>query len=52
MTFDRKGRLLKATHLPVGQLAVKAVPPGEAEPKGAPLPPTIQEIDAAGNGFK
>ena len=52
MTFDRKGRLLKATHLPVGQLAVNAVPSSDAEPKGAPLPPAIQEIDAAGNAIK
>jgi hypothetical protein len=48
MTFDRKGRLLKASRLPVGQLAVSAVPSSEAEPKGTPLPPTI-DIDAAGN---
>ena len=52
MTFDRKGRLLKATHLPVGQLAVNAVPTSEAEPKGTPVPPTIQEIDSAGNAVK
>ena len=49
MIFDRKGRLLKATHLPMGQFAVNAVPTSDVEPKGAPLPPTIQEIDSAGN---
>jgi hypothetical protein len=49
MNFDRKGRLLKATHLPVGQLAVRAVPPSAGEPKGTPLPPTV-EVDSVGAG--
>jgi len=49
MTFDKKGRLLKATHLPVGQLAVTDVPASVGEPKGAPLPPTIADIDESGN---
>jgi hypothetical protein len=48
MTFDRKGKLLKAAHLPVGQLAVHPVPPSAGEPKGAPLPPTI-DVDSPGN---
>ena len=52
MTFDRKGRLLKATHLPVGLLTVKAVPPSAGELKGKPLPPTIEDIDSAGNAVK
>jgi len=51
MTFDRKGRLLKAAHLPVGQLAVHAVPPSAGEPKGTPLPPTI-DVDPQGNTVK
>ena len=50
MNFDRKGRLLKATHLPVGQLAVRAVPPSAGEPKGTPLPPTV-EVDSVGGAF-
>jgi hypothetical protein len=48
MTFDRRGRLLKAAHLPVGMLTVTAVPPSAAEPKGTPLPPTI-DVDSAGS---
>lgn len=47
MTFDRRGRLLKAAHLPVGLLAVHAVPPSAGEPKGTPLPPTI-DVDSPG----
>lgn len=51
MTFDRKGRLLKATHLPVGTLAVTAVPPSAGEPKGTPWPATV-DVDSAGNAAK
>jgi len=51
MTFDKKGKLLKAAHLPVGQLAVTAVPPSAGEPKGTPLPPTI-DVDSPGNAAK
>jgi len=51
MTFDRKGRLLKAAHLPVGQLAVHAVPPSAGEPKGTPLPPTI-DVDSPGEPIR
>jgi len=52
MTFDKKGRLLKATHLPVGLLTVTAVPPTVTEMKGTPLPPTIVDVDAAGHAVK
>jgi hypothetical protein len=52
MTFDKKGRLLKATHLPVGLLTVTTLPPTATEMKGAPLPPTVEDIDAAGNVVK
>jgi hypothetical protein len=48
MTFDRKGRLLKAAHLPVGLLKVNSIPASEGEPKGTPLPPTIDVDSAAG----
>ena len=51
MTFDRKGRLLKAAHVPVGQLAVRAVPTGTGEPQGKPLPPTV-DVDSAGGAVK
>jgi|ERR1035438_10125771 hypothetical protein len=51
MTFDRKGRLLKAAHLPVGQLAVHAVPPSAGQPKGTPWPPTI-DVDSPGGAVK
>jgi len=49
MTFDRKGRLLKATHVPVGMLQINAVPPSLAEVRGTPVPPTVVEIDSDGN---
>jgi hypothetical protein len=49
MTFDRKGRLLKATHVPVGLLRVNAVSPILADVTGRPLPPTVKEVDSEGN---
>jgi hypothetical protein len=49
MTFDRKGRLLKATHIPVGLLQVNPVPPSLADVKGTPVPPTVVEVDPDGN---
>jgi hypothetical protein len=52
MTFDKKGRLLKATHVPVGLLTVTTVPPTVIEVKGTPLPPTIVDVDSAGNAVK
>lgn len=52
MTFDGKGRLLKATHYPVGLLRINPVPADAAQVKGAPLPPTVQDIDLAGNGVQ
>jgi hypothetical protein len=51
MTFDRKGKLLKATHTPTGWLTVNAVPQSFGEPQGTPLLPTIKEIDASGNAI-
>lgn len=52
MTFDGKGRLLKATHYPVGLLKINPVPPDAAQVKGAPLAPTVQDIDLAGNAVQ
>jgi len=52
MTFDRKGRLLKATHYPVGLLKVNSVPPNAAQVKGSSVPPTVQDIDLAGNAVQ
>jgi hypothetical protein len=49
MTFDGKGRLLKATHLPAGLLPVNAVPQSAGELKGNPLPPTILDVDLTGS---
>jgi hypothetical protein len=43
MTFNRKGKLLKATHTRVGLLTQEPVPPAEAV-KGSPVPPTIVEL--------
>ena len=47
MTFDRRGRLLKAAHLPVGMLLVNTFPASAGELKGTPLPPTV-DVDSAG----
>jgi hypothetical protein len=44
MTFNRKGRLLKAAHSPVGMLSVKAVPPTTGAVKGSLVPPTIVNL--------
>lgn len=44
MTFD------VSAHLPVGMLTVTAVPPSAAEPKGTPLPPTI-DVDSEGSAI-
>jgi hypothetical protein len=52
MTFDRKGRLLKATHFPVGLLKINPVPPNAAQVKGAGLPPTVQDIDLTGTAVQ
>jgi len=52
MTFDRKGRLLKATHFPAGLLKVNPLPPNAAEVKGTPVPPTVKDIDLAGNAVQ
>jgi hypothetical protein len=52
MTFDGKGRLLKATHFPVELLKINPVPPDAAQVKGAPVPRTVQDIDLAGNGVQ
>jgi hypothetical protein len=52
MTFDAKGRLLKATHFPVGLLKVNAAPPTLAEIKGTAVPPTVLNIDTAGNAVQ
>jgi hypothetical protein len=49
MTFDRKGRLLKATHQRAGYLTVNIVPAAPAQIAGTPMPSTIQEVDASGN---
>jgi hypothetical protein len=48
MTFDRNGRLLKATHMPAGWREINAVPNELTEVKGRPLPATIQDVDSAG----
>jgi hypothetical protein len=52
MIFDRKGRLLKATHFPVGLLKINRVPPDAAQVKGSSVPPTVQDIDLAGNAVR
>jgi len=49
MTFDRKGKLLKATHVRAGLLVVNDVPQRAGEVKGTPLPPTIADVDSTGH---
>lgn len=45
MIFNRKGKLMKAKHVPSGLLPVGAVPPLNAgELKGRPVPPTIVNL--------
>lgn len=39
MTFDRKGRLLKARHSPAALLDVKVLHPAPVDLRGAPVPP-------------
>ncbi len=43
MIFNRKGKLMKARHTPVGMLKVGAVPPAEALPS-RPVPSTIGDV--------
>jgi hypothetical protein len=52
MTFDPKGRLLKATHVPVGLLTITALPPTLGDVRGAPLPATVKDINLAGNAVQ
>ncbi len=44
MIFNRKGKLLKARHAPVGLLKVAAVPPGAKVLPSRPVPPTIGDV--------
>ncbi|MGP8268682.1 MAG: hypothetical protein ACLQLH_01330 [Terracidiphilus sp.] len=43
MIFNRKGKLMKAKHTPLGLLKVSAVPPAEALPS-TPVPRTIGDV--------
>jgi hypothetical protein len=45
MTFDGKGRLLKASHSPVSGIAVKPVPPAGASGQGKPVPATAVDLN-------
>ncbi len=45
MTFNGKGKLLKATHSPAPLMAQGAVPPNGVDLKGTPIPPTV--VDGA-----
>jgi hypothetical protein len=44
MTFDKKGKLLKATHTPTFTTAPTAVPPTLENVQGTPVPPTLLEV--------
>jgi hypothetical protein len=52
MTFDPKGRLLKATHMPIGLLTITGLPPTLGDVRAAPLPSTVKDIDLAGNAVQ
>ena len=45
MTFDAKGKLLKATHTPAPWILPTPVPQTTAEIKGSPVPPTLLEVN-------
>jgi hypothetical protein len=45
MTFNGKGKLLKATHSPAPMMAANAVPANGVDLKGKPIPPTV--VDGA-----
>jgi hypothetical protein len=44
MTFDGKGRLLKARHSPVAGIAVRQVQPSSANEQGKPVPATAVDL--------
>lgn len=45
MTFNGKGRLLRATHTPAPPIVPQPLAAGAAAPKEAPLPPTVVEVE-------
>jgi|SRR5579863_6012937 len=45
MTFDGKGKLLKATHSPAPLITAKAVAPPTGQPKVTPIPQTIVDLN-------
>jgi hypothetical protein len=44
MTFDRKGKLIKATHFTASTATAKGMQPTMDDPKGQPLPDTLMEL--------
>jgi hypothetical protein len=52
MIFDAKGRLLKATHVPLGLLKVNLLPATATAINGAPLPSTVGDIDMTGRAVQ
>ena len=44
MTFDRKGKLIKATHFTASTATAKGMQPTMDAPKGRPLPDTLMEL--------
>jgi hypothetical protein len=44
MTFNGKGRLLKATHSPAMPIVPSTVPATQVEFTGTPVPPTVMEV--------
>lgn len=45
MTFDGKGKLLKATHSPAQLVTAKAIAPVTDQPKVTPIPQTIVDVN-------
>ncbi len=46
MTFNGKGRLLKAAHMPAPMITAKAIPQTVIDAKGKPLPQAIVDLNA------
>lgn len=45
MTFNGKGKLLKATHTPATLITAKTIPPPTEQPKVVPIPQTIVDLN-------
>ncbi len=46
MIFNGKGKLLKAIHTPAPPIVPATIPPTLVQTKGAPIPPTVMEVNS------